>query len=161
MAKFIMNRMAAGHAHSLIVTERREVIAWGCNSHGQVGTGDFLDKHSPQIVLPGSSEAKSVAANRSTSLCMTYSGELFAWGCNEDALLGIGTMLPKIPNPTKVDTLGHRIAYIAAGGKHNMAVTEEGRLLIWGSNEYGQLGDGTTRPRLAPGLLELPGDVRC
>jgi hypothetical protein len=30
-------RVAAGGAHSLLVTERAEVLAWGSNSHGQVG----------------------------------------------------------------------------------------------------------------------------
>lgn len=30
-------RVAAGGAHGLIVTERAEVLAWGSNSHGQVG----------------------------------------------------------------------------------------------------------------------------
>ena len=30
-------RVAAGGAHSLLVTERAEVLAWGNNSHGQVG----------------------------------------------------------------------------------------------------------------------------
>lgn len=36
-------RLAAGGAHSLVVTERAEVLAWGSNSHGQVGNDSTED----------------------------------------------------------------------------------------------------------------------
>ena len=36
-------RLAAGGAHSLVVTERAEVLAWGSNSHGQVGNDTTED----------------------------------------------------------------------------------------------------------------------
>lgn len=36
-------RVAAGGAHSLLVTERAEVLAWGSNSHGQVGNDSLED----------------------------------------------------------------------------------------------------------------------
>src|SRR5438067_11004657 len=39
---------------------------------------------------------------------------------------------------------------IATGGDHTCAVTAAGGLKCWGSNEYGQLGDGTTTERDTP-----------
>jgi alpha-tubulin suppressor-like RCC1 family protein len=36
------------------------------------------------------------------------------------------------------------IAAIACGAFHNMALGADGRLLTWGTNDYGQLGNGST-----------------
>jgi hypothetical protein len=36
------------------------------------------------------------------------------------------------------------IAAIACGAFHNMALVADGRVLAWGTNDYGQLGNGST-----------------
>ena len=41
-------RVAAGGAHSLLVTERAEVLAWGSNSHGQVGNDSVEEPAQPR-----------------------------------------------------------------------------------------------------------------
>lgn len=38
------------------------------------------------------------------------------------------------------------VSIIAVGAFHNLALEEDGRLLAWGNNEYGQLGTGDTQP---------------
>ena len=45
---------------------------------------------------------------------------------------------------------------VSAGGAHSLAVTAAGRVLAWGNNEYGQLGDGTTKDRHVPVRVKLP-----
>ena len=39
---------------------------------------------------------------------------------------------------------------ISAGTSHSAAITADSSLFVWGSNEYGQIGDGTTKRRLFP-----------
>ena len=34
------------------------------------------------------------------------------------------------------------MAAIACGAFHNMALSQEGRVYTWGTNDYGQLGNG-------------------
>ena len=51
---------------------------------------------------------------------------------------------------------------IAAGGRHAVAVKDDGTVWTWGLNDYGQLGDGTTSTRLAPvQVLGLTGVVQA
>jgi alpha-tubulin suppressor-like RCC1 family protein len=49
------------------------------------------------------------------------------------------------------------VVELAMGVAHACARTEAGHVLCWGSNEYGQLGDGTTDAREQPLLVALDG----
>jgi alpha-tubulin suppressor-like RCC1 family protein len=72
-----------------------------------------------------------------------------AWGSNSAGQLGY-------PNPRTnffphlVVGLGSGsgVVAIAAGGSHSLALKANGAVLAWGNNASGQLGDGTTTPRI-------------
>jgi hypothetical protein len=49
-----------------------------------------------------------------------------------------------------VPGLERGVATVATGGDHSCALTAKGRVLCWGINDHGQLGDGTKRDRAAP-----------
>ena len=50
------------------------------------------------------------------------------------------------------------VVAIGAGRNHSVAVDAAGRVWTWGSNDLGQLGDGTTVNRASPVLAAtLPG----
>jgi hypothetical protein len=42
------------------------------------------------------------------------------------------------------------VVVVSLGGRHNAAITEDGSLYMWGHNDCGQLGDGTTEDKLSP-----------
>ena len=47
-------------------------------------------------------------------------------------------------------SLPERASAISAGLNHSLALTESGRVYVWGSNEYGQLGVPGDEPRALP-----------
>ena len=153
-------RVAAGGAHSLVVTERCDVLAWGSNSHGQIGNSSLEDVLFPTVVVePG--HARYVFAGRQFSLMIDVDGWLWGWGCNEDSILGIPTAIEKQQTPVKLDTGGRKIKHVSGGWKHILAVCEDGQLMSWGNNDYGQLGDGSTQKRREPAVTALPGGAKA
>ena len=74
------------------------------------------------------------------TVALTSEGEVFTWGGGSMGQLGLGDYLRQ-SLPVRVSNLdGKRIRGISCGKRHSAAVSEEGVLFTWGSNEYGQLG---------------------
>jgi alpha-tubulin suppressor-like RCC1 family protein len=48
------------------------------------------------------------------------------------------------------------VVMVAAGKGHSAALTSAGRLLLWGGNHFGQLGQGDREQRLVPVTLGPP-----
>lgn len=67
----------------------------------------------------------------------------------------VGTTQSGVPNPP---ARVHIVA-VAAGGKHSLALDDQGRVYAWGDNSQGQLGDSTrvsrAVPAQVPGLLNV------
>ena len=54
---------------------------------------------------------------------------------------------------------GIRFSQVSAGRGHVLAVASDGNLYAWGSNDHGQLGDGTTTERHEPVPVKKPQGV--
>ena len=58
--------------------------------------------------------------------------------------------------PQDIPTLKNRkVAQISAGSYHNLALAEDGSLLSWGLNNYGQLGRNADKYGKWPGLVSI------
>lgn len=141
-------RVACGAHHTIaIVLEqlRRTVYAWGFGDEGRLGTGDETTCLLPtRVLLPidGAQHVTSVSAGDRHSLALVSDGRVFAWGDNNFGQLGVGkaTKVPE-PFPTQV-LIDEEVTTIACGARHSAAVTQFGRVLMWGFGEEGQLGGG-------------------
>ncbi|XP_054771309.2 RCC1 and BTB domain-containing protein 1-like [Lytechinus pictus] len=136
--------IACGSHHSLVLTVKGEVFAWGYNNCGQVGSGATANINTPRKVASVLSGKRvvSIACGQTSSLAVIDSGEVYGWGYNGNGQLGLGNNVNQ-PSPCKVSSLNNLIiAQVACGYAHSMALSDEGNIYTWGANSYGQLGTG-------------------
>lgn len=134
--------VAAGKYHSLAISPDGSVWSWGSNIDGQLGDGSYTNKNTPMKV-PGLTGVIAIAAGEAHSLALKSDGTVWAWGKNTYGQLGNGANNASSNIPVQVRNVS-QIKAIAAGYSHSMALSTTGVLWTWGSNEFGQLGDGTT-----------------
>ena len=125
---------------------------------GQIGDGSTISRDNPVAVLnvDGSpfTDVVAVSAGATHTLALKSDGSVWAWGTNESGQLGDGTTTTRA-RPVRVrDASGPLtgVVAIAAGGVGGMALRQDGTVLTWGDNTFGQLGNNTTvaRPLAAP-----------
>lgn len=97
----------------------------------------WQEKDLPQLVNAIPKAIKTVnQGNR--YFVLDESGQLWAWGSNEAAQLGLGHF--NTTNTPQKITLSAKIKDVAAGPYHTLAVDDAGQLWVWGANARGQLG---------------------
>ena len=151
---------AAGRGHSLVVTSTGSVYAFGDNTRGQLGTGNTTNTDAPvKTSMPAGVVTNAVAAGWDSSLGLTSTGAVYAWGYNAFGQLGIGTTKnASVPVLVHLPA-GVKATAIAEGQYHGLAVTSTGAVYAWGSNAFGQLGTGSTTASSLPVLVHLPAGV--
>jgi alpha-tubulin suppressor-like RCC1 family protein len=147
--------IAGGNAYGLALMENGTVTAWGHNEFGQLGDGTTtgpgicpgFGENTPCSTTPvpvsGLSSVTAIAAGGLHSLALLSNGTVMAWGDNESGELGDGSVGGYSDVPVEVKGLTG-VTAIAAGFGHSLALLSNGTVVAWGSNEFGQLGDGTT-----------------
>ena len=98
---------------------------------------------------------------RAAGSSVVVSGSAWAWGMNNYGQLGNGTTTTTgcgcISTPVAVSLpSGTTVTAIAGGQFHSLALTSSGQVLAWGSNNRGQLGNGTTTYSSIPVPVSLP-----
>ena len=168
---FTYLQVSAGWDHSLAIGSDGNVYAWGNNNIGQLGDGTTTDRHAPVRVktpdrktypdLPADFTYLQVSTGWDHSLAIGSDGNAWAWGCNWYGNLGNNTasgysdtnpvpMRVRDPASPTDTSKGLQAAQVSAGNHHSLAVGSDGNAWAWGSNSYGQLGDGSRNSKSAP-----------
>ena len=127
----------------------------GRNDFGQVGNKANMVYRELQTV--NLSNVKQVVPTMYTTFALTEDGSLYGWGYNGYGLFLDGTH----KNCDAPKLIMKNVETVAASkfGSNNVAViTKNGKLLTWGENQYGQIGDGTTEAPKEP--KEIMGNVK-
>ena len=141
--------IAAGESHTCALTNTGGVKCWGSNAAGQLGDGTTTQRLTPVDVSGLTSGVSLITTGWWHTCALLTSGGIKCWGINAVGQLGDGTTTNRL-TPVDVSGLTSGVSAILAGAYHTCAVTTSGGIKCWGSNVYGQLGDGTTTRRLTP-----------
>jgi len=147
--------VAAGHAHTVCVTDGGAVYAAGTNFSGELGLGD-LELHTLFARVPLDAEVQMVACGCEHTLALTRAGEVWAWGSGNRGQNGqVSTQNQSVPaHVAGMDV----IVMVAAGNLHSVAIGTDGRVWTWGDSSFGALGHDDTDeiPFPAPRVLGPP-----
>jgi uncharacterized repeat protein (TIGR02543 family) len=102
----------------------------------------------PSVAVAYSS-AGNLAIGDNFMVALKQDGSLWTWGNNASGQLGLGTTAVSQATPALVASTS-AWKYVDAGGLHTLAIKADGSLWTWGSNAFGQLGDGSTSGRNQP-----------
>jgi uncharacterized delta-60 repeat protein len=154
--------IAAGSYHSLAVCSDGTVAAWGRGQRGQLGNGTLVDTAQPEEVdlswLPLGQKVIAVAAGENHSMALTDGGTVATWGDNTSGQLGNGAVsagpvsFPVVIINTPAVAGEKVVSLTGAGVLHSTVRRADGRLLSWGTNSWGQLGNGSLTVSYTPTL---------
>ena len=75
-------------------------------------------------------------------MCVTKKRQLFVWGKGKQGRLGLGAE-DDVLIPTEIVSLSNlRVVQVSAGESHSGAITQNGKVYMWGNGSYGRLGTG-------------------
>ena len=132
------------------------VYCWGENNVGQLGDGTTTGRLTPVAVSAVTPLVKLGSRLGGGHTCaLTAAQAVYCWGLNERGQLGDGTNAHR-SFPTAVVAGSAKFTSVSPGTEYTCAATTDYRVMCWGSNTLGQLGDGTTTHRTAPVSVVVP-----
>lgn len=140
--------IAAGSDHNLAVKSDGTVWAWGGGVHGQLGNGGTTNVSAP-VKVSNLTGVSAITANGKASYALKSDGTVWAWGGGGNGQLGNGAT-SNSSVPVQVSNLTG-VSAVAAGQEANHVLAlRSGTAWAWGSNNFGQLGSGTTSDSSIP-----------
>jgi alpha-tubulin suppressor-like RCC1 family protein len=144
------------------VTTPGTLRGWGFNGDGEIGNGTTNSSDVPvKVKLPSGTEVTQVRQGCSFTVALTSTGSVLTWGDNSFGQLGNGVTGGHSTVPVKVSLpSGTKVTQVRAGCLDALALTSTGRVLAWGYNFFGQLGDGLNTDSNVPVFVDMPQGVK-
>lgn len=146
--------IAAGFLHTCVGLYGR-VQCWGKNDTGQLGDGTTSASQVPVDSTVAIVDFRSIAGSSFHSCAVSDSamvGTVRCWGWGGNGRLGNGAAMDAPVPPVDVINVINAKA-VSVGEGHSCALTADGKVLCWGGNPWGQLGNGTTMDAAVPGYV--------
>ncbi|KAK5621780.1 hypothetical protein CRENBAI_015277 [Crenichthys baileyi] len=148
--------ICCGHEHTAIITENGRLLMFGGNTGGQLGLKIKPAANKPASVKALKSEkVKLVACGRDHTLVCTFQHCVYGAGRNQKGQLSLGHKNTKSFQLLRSFCEPAAVKMLAAGSSTSAALTEDGRLFMWGDNSVGQIGLGDEVFAAAPRELKV------
>uniref|UniRef100_A0A673CR73 HECT-type E3 ubiquitin transferase n=1 Tax=Sphaeramia orbicularis TaxID=375764 RepID=A0A673CR73_9TELE len=147
----------SGDAQTLAVTENGQVWSWGDGDYGKLGRGGSDGCKTPKLVEKLQDlDIVKVCCGSQFSVSLTKDGQVYTWGKGDNQRLGHGTD-EHVRYPKLLDSLqGKKVVDVAVGSTHCLALTDDGEVHSWGSNDklqhFDTLFSNKKQPKALPGL---------
>jgi alpha-tubulin suppressor-like RCC1 family protein len=128
--------------HSLALKNDGTVWAWGYNVYGELGDGTDVMSSNVPVQVSGLTGITNIACGYYHSLAIKNDNTAWAWGYNGSGELGDGTDVLFSNVPVQVTGITDIIA-LAGGNSFSLAIKNDSTVWAWGSNNEGELGNGT------------------
>lgn len=135
--------VSMGLRHTAIINSKGEVWTTGCGKHGQLGLGTTTLISDRFQKVPLKSMVTHLACGQNHTLAWSSDEKaLYVWGDNKHGQLLLTTeKYKKIYKPEKIDIdVKQKVNKLLCGWTNALMWLEDGELLAWGRNNYGQLG---------------------
>ncbi len=145
----VITRISAGGDHTCGLATDQAIYCWGRNDFGQLGDGTTTDRGTPTKVVGSGVAPLLFVAVEATDLAtcgiVNVTRAVYCWGDNSGGILGDGTQSGSL---AVVKTQGTGVAPLQFASLTSMFSTMCGLTsgmvaYCWGSDLYGQLGDGS------------------
>eukprot|EP01124_Arcella_intermedia_P025800 TRINITY_DN4698_c0_g1_i3.p1 TRINITY_DN4698_c0_g1~~TRINITY_DN4698_c0_g1_i3.p1 ORF type:complete len:564 (-),score=118.01 TRINITY_DN4698_c0_g1_i3:511-2202(-) len=133
--------------HHLMVISEDGLYCWGRNKCGQLGLQCQTFEVPQLLTFP--SRVIQTAQGDAHSLFLLIDHSLYACGFNRSGQLGTGD-IRQHEEPVKVRPICGDVIQVKCGEFHSLALTSDGSLYAWGSNQLGQLGLSEEKKLLVP-----------
>ena len=130
----------AGTSYYLALDSDGNVWTWGVNNWGELGDGTTISRTTPAKVV-SLNAIVSIAVEASGAYAVKSDGSVWYWGRGAYAL-----------QPEQLSDVGPAVS-VTSNGNNVLVLNDNGTLRVWGSNQHGELGDGTLVAQTAPGQL--------
>ena len=143
-----INKIFSGWEHNILIANNGDIYSFGNNKHYQCGmsNNNYINKIITDptniSILNNNIKGISAACGNEYTLILSNDHEVYAFGNNEDGVLGMNDIKIKKYEFTKINfgIYTNQIKEISAGTVHNLALTQDNKLFSWGSSQGGQLG---------------------
>jgi len=133
--------VSCGLDHTIALTDKSDLYAWGFGQEGQCGTGLAEDIDTPQKIPGINKRIVRVFSGLDYSCALTEEGDFYTWGAGEGLQMANGEKDIKL-KPILSGIPGEKIKTMACSGASVLALTESNMLYSWGLGMTGRLGHG-------------------
>jgi alpha-tubulin suppressor-like RCC1 family protein len=138
------------------------VRCWGAGYEGRLGNGavtNLMDEPAEQAsTVPLGLPAVAISAGNAHTCALLTDGTVRCWGAGYGGRLGHGAethLMDESGEAASTVALGATAVSVDAGSGSTCAVTSTGKVRCWGTEQFGELGDGTA----SGALMDEPGET--
>ncbi|MGN0651309.1 MAG: Ig-like domain-containing protein [Oscillospiraceae bacterium] len=126
------------------------IYGWGSGGTGRLMDFTGFVENPRELDTSMIGKIKQIAVGDNHCFALSEAGQLYGWGGNSLKQLGMETEERYLSSPIEIEAKDKNdsaimFSSIASAGAHSIGIATDGKLWVWGSNAYGQLGTSSSR----------------